>query len=79
MRTFISDNIQKIIDLDHKKLDTSVTERCESITEGGLRILGRMPGEVKFLYINYNINNLFLYINNLYINYPKYNLVNALK
>ena len=48
MRTFISDNIQKIIDLDHKKLDTSVTERCESITGGALRILGRMPGEVKF-------------------------------
>ena len=48
MRTFISDNIQKIIDLGHKKLDTSVTERCESITGGALRILGRMPGEVKF-------------------------------
>ena len=48
MRTFISDNIQKIIDLDHKKLDTSVTERCESITGGALRILGHMPGEVKF-------------------------------
>ena len=47
MRTFISDNIQKIIDLDHKKLDTSVTERCESITGGVLRILGLMP-EVKF-------------------------------
>ena len=48
MRTFISDNIQKIIDLDNKKLDISVTERCESITRGALRILGHMPGEVKF-------------------------------
>ena len=48
MRTFISDNIQKINDLDNKKLDTSVTERCESITGDALRILGRMPGEVKF-------------------------------
>ena len=48
MRTFISDNIPKIIDLDHKKFDTSVTERCESKTGGALRILGRMRGEVKF-------------------------------
>ena len=48
MRTFICDNIQKIIDLDHRKLDTSVTERCESITGGALKILGRMPGKVKF-------------------------------
>ena len=38
MRTFISDNIQKIIDLDNKKLDISVTERCEPITRGALRI-----------------------------------------
>ena len=33
MRTFISDNVHKIIDLDNKKLGTSVTERCESIRE----------------------------------------------
>ena len=35
MRTFISENIQKITDLDTKKLDTFVIERCEST--GGIK------------------------------------------
>ena len=48
MRTFISDNIQKIIDLDGETLDTSVPERCISITGGSLQILGRLPADVTF-------------------------------
>lgn len=47
-RTFISDKIQTIIDMENDKLDTSVSERCISITGGSLNILGRMSATVKF-------------------------------
>ena len=49
MRTFISNNIHDIIDFDRKLIDTSVAERCVSITGGSLNILGHLCGNVKFM------------------------------
>ena len=63
MRTFISDNIQKIIDLDGETLDTSVPERCISITGGSLQILGRLPADVTFC----KSKNKKLYVGNFLV------------
>ena len=48
MRTFISNKIHNIIDFDGTLIDTTVEERCVSITGGSLNILGHVNANVKF-------------------------------
>lgn len=48
MRTFINNKIHNIIDFDSTLIDTTVEERCVSITGGSLNILGHVNANVKF-------------------------------
>ena len=49
MKTFISNKIHNIIDFDSKLIDSTVGERCVSITGGSLNILGHLNANVKLM------------------------------
>ena len=46
MRTFISDKLRAIIDVDSSLIDTYVRERRLSISGGSLNILGRISAKI---------------------------------
>ena len=48
MRTFISSRIHNIIDFARTLINTTVEERCVSVTGGSLSILGHLNANVRF-------------------------------
>jgi hypothetical protein len=48
MKSFVSHNIQHIIDFTDSLLDKSNAQKCVSITRDNLNILGQIPTVVKF-------------------------------
>ncbi len=48
MKSFISQNVQRIIDFNNSLLDTSCAQTCVSITGDKLHILGQLSTIVKF-------------------------------
>ena len=48
MKSFISQNVQRIIDFNNSLLDTSCAQTCVSITGDKLHILGQLNTIVKF-------------------------------
>ena len=49
MKTFISNKIHNIIDFHSKLIDSTVGERCVSITGGSLNILRHLNANVKLM------------------------------
>lgn len=65
MRTFISNKIHSVIDFDNSLINTTVAERCVSITGGSLSILGHLTANVKFPKSKVTYKGRFLVSNNI--------------
>ena len=65
MRTFINDKVQAVIDFNNTLINTTVAERCVSITGGSLNILGHVTAAVKFPKSKITYSGRFLVSNNI--------------